>query len=74
MPYFVYRVFPFKRLEPVAQFEAFPEASKQAKALRRDPELPADCQVKVMFAENAAQAEDLLTQEREPRPRFDDDE
>ena len=42
MPYFLYKVFPFHRLEKIAVFAAFPEASAQAKALRKDPALPAD--------------------------------
>ena len=52
MPYYLYKVFPFHRLEKVAVFTAFPEASAQAKALRKDPALPADCKVKVTFAED----------------------
>ncbi|MBK6980408.1 MAG: hypothetical protein IPH30_01940 [Betaproteobacteria bacterium] len=67
-------MFPFHRLEKLAVLDAFPEASARAKALRKDPELPADCKVKVIFAEDELGAETLLTEVREPRPRFDDDD
>jgi len=74
MPYYLYKVFPMFRLEKVAEFAAFPEASAAAKQMRREPSLPADCKVKVIFAEDVLGAEALLTEVREPRPRFDDDD
>lgn len=74
MPYYIYKVFPFHRLEKVTETSAFPQASAQAKAMRKDPALPADCRVKVIFAENELGAETLLTEVRESRPRFDDDD
>lgn len=74
MPYFVYKVFAFHRLECVGSHEAFPEASKAAKALRADPALPADCRVRVIFAEDAFKAELLLTEVREPQPRTPEDD
>jgi hypothetical protein len=74
MPYFIYRISPPRQLEPVTQFANFPEASAEAKVLRRDPALPPDCRIKVIFAENAAGAEELLSQVREGGPRFDDDD
>ena len=74
MPYYLYKVFPFHRLERVAVFDAFSAASEQAKALRREPALAADCRVRVMFAENELRAEELLTTIPEPRPRFEDDD
>jgi hypothetical protein len=74
MPYFLYKVFALHRLEKVAQFDAFPEASMQAKRLRKEAGLAADCRVKVIFAENELAAETLLTEVRESRPRFDDDD
>ena len=72
MPYYIYKVFPFHRLEKVAVLDAFPQASARAKALRKDPALPADCKVKVIFAEDELGAETLLTEVREA-PRYDDD-
>ena len=74
MPYYIYRIFPFHRLEKVGETGVYAEASAQAKALRKDPALPADCRVKMIFAENELGAETLLTEVHEPRPRFDDDD
>jgi vacuolar-type H+-ATPase subunit H len=50
------------------------EASARAKALRASPERPADCVIKVIFAENEQQAEDLLSEVREPAPGIVGDE
>jgi len=68
VPYYIYRIKPFSILEMLATHEAFAEASAQAKQLRAG--LPANSpdKIKVMFAENQLQAEDLLSQVREPRP------
>ena len=74
MPYFIYRVFPFRRLERVEVLPAFAEASTRAKSLRADPGLPADCTIKVIFAEDENHAEDLLSQVREPTPGVVGDE
>jgi hypothetical protein len=65
MPYFVYRVFPFARLEKVAEHAAFSAASTQAKQQRISPDLPQGCKVKVIFADNELHAEDLLSQVRQ---------
>ena len=65
MPYYVYRVLPFAQLEQLARHDSFKAASAQAKALRADG---GPGQVKVMFAEDAQQAEDLLCQLRSPGP------
>ena len=73
MPYYLYKVFPFHRLEKVDELSAFPEASARAKAMRQDPALPADCKVKVIFADNELAAETMLRDVREPAPRLDDD-
>ena len=68
MPYFIYRIRPPGILEPLHSHESFSQASAQAKQLRG--ELPPNSleRIKVIFAENHAQAEDLLTQVREPPP------
>ena len=74
MPYFIYRVFPFRRLEKVTDMPTFGEASAQAKALRASPERPADCTIKVIFAADEIEAENLLSQVREPAPGVVGDE
>jgi len=74
MPYYIYKIHsPLRNLEKVAQHAAFKDASGEAKALRTSPDLPAGCNVKVIFAENELQAEDLLSQVREPEPLIGDD-
>ena len=74
MPYFIYRVFPLRRLEQVTAAQSFAEASVQAKALRASPDRPADCAIKVIFAATAEEAEKLLLQAREKQPGLADDE
>ena len=72
MPYFVFSVRPFAQLEKLAEFAAFKEASAHAKTLRSTQAVAPDAKVRVMFAENQAQAEDLLCQIREAGPAGDD--
>jgi len=76
MPYFVYAVRPFAQLECLGEHAAFRDASAMAKALRLDRPAqgvaPAGEQIRVMFAETAQAAEDLLLQVREPRPPGDE--
>jgi hypothetical protein len=74
MPYFVYRIHPFGRLEKVAAPASFAEASALAKSLRTDGTLPDGCSVKVMFAEDEWTAEELLSQVRERPPGLAGDE
>ena len=76
MPYYIYRVFdfPVRRLEPVGSESSFRTASARAKALRASPELPAGCAVRMVFAQNELEAEDLLNQVREAAPGVVGDE
>jgi hypothetical protein len=64
VPYFIYRVFPFRRLEKVDEAASFREASVRAKALRAGVDRPPDCAVKVIFAPNEIEAENLLSEVR----------
>lgn len=72
MPYYIYRVKPFVQLEKLAAFESFSEASAQAKTLRATQSAGIPGKVKVIFAEDELQAEDLLCQVREAPPRGDE--
>lgn len=72
MPYYIYRVKPFAQLEQLSAHESFSEASKQAKVLRLELDLPASEKVKVIFADSPLQAEDLLCQVRTAAPKGDD--
>lgn len=74
MPYYVYRVYPFRRLERVEASASFGAASARAKVLRASPDRPADCAIKVIFAADEHEAEDLLSQVREPAPGVVGDE
>lgn len=74
MPYFVYRIHRYGGLERVDESASFRDASARAKALRASPDLPPDCTVKVVFAATDFEAEELLTQERAPKPGLEGDE
>lgn len=76
MPYYLYRVTqtgPIRMLTHLTQFDAFKPASDEAKRLRRELDLAPGELVKVIFAENQLQAEDLLNQVREGEPITGDD-
>lgn len=68
MPYYIYRIKPLSIVEQLAQHASFGAASAQAKVWRGA--LPSDSadRIKVIFADNALQAEDLLCQVRDPQP------
>jgi len=72
MPYYIYRIMPLGLLQKIEQHERFAEASARAKALRAADAPGTPGRVKVMFADNELQAEDLLGQIREPGPAGDD--
>lgn len=76
MPYYVYRMFsfPIRRLEKIEEAASFGAASVRAKALRTRGDLPDGCAIKVIFAANELEAEDLLSQVREPKPGLVGDE
>ena len=61
------------RSEQLGEHTAFRDASQQAKALRAAAgEADPPAQVRVMFAETALAAEDLLLQIRQPGPSGDE--
>lgn len=72
MPYYIYRVKPFMQLEKLSEFDSFKEASAQAKILRTLEPIDPAIQIKVMFADNVLQAEELLCQPRVAGPKGDD--
>lgn len=68
MPYYIYRVTPvgpIRQLAKITQFDAFKEASTEAKRLRRETDLAAGELIKTIFAENELRAEELLNEPRE---------
>jgi hypothetical protein len=72
MPYYVYAIKPFAQLEKLAEFASFQEASARAKQFRAGQGGAPSARIKVMFAETALDAEDLLLQVREAPPDGDD--
>lgn len=74
MPYFVYKIRPpFRQLEKIDAFPTFKEAGAFAKSVRAGMAAADNYTVKVIFAENELQAEDLLNQVREPEPMTGED-
>jgi len=73
MPYYVYKVFPMQLLEKVQAFDGFKDASKLAKELRAKLAPTDNYAIKVMFGENELEAEDILSQVREPQPTTGED-
>ena len=76
MPYFIYRVFerPIRRLETAGREDSFRAASARAKALRAAADLPSGATVRIVFAANELEAEDLLNRIRNPAPGLVGDE
>ena len=68
VPYFVYRIHPPQRLESVDSFEGYRQAKQTVRELRNEAPDPANPVIRMIFASNAAEAERLLTEKREPRP------
>lgn len=73
MPYYVYAVRPFAQLERRGEFAAFKDASVFAKAERAALAGHGGTQVRVMFADTALAAEDLLLQLRDRPAAAPDD-
>jgi hypothetical protein len=72
VPYYIYRVKPFAQLEKLSDFDNFKTASVHAKALRAQEAVDVADKIKIIFADNESQAEDLLCQIRTPGPKGDD--
>lgn len=74
MPYYIYRVAtgPVTILEKLTQFDAFRDASAEAKRMRKEVDLT-KMKIKVVFGENEMQAEEALLSVREAEPLTGDD-
>lgn len=69
MPYFVYKISAgptelIKNLEKITEFDTYKEAKIKARELRGELTDVSE-QIKVMFADNALQAEELLMEKRD---------
>jgi len=68
MPYFVYTIFPNKKLELLDQFSTYREARDDVRTRRKQLADDVDYTVRLVHAKHETEAERLLTTEREPRP------
>lgn len=68
MPYFVYEIFPPRRVELVDSFDGYREARTRARALRAALGADAEQAVRVIHASSTEEATRLLTEVREARP------
>jgi hypothetical protein len=72
MPYFIYSVAPFARLDRLGEFASFQEASGQARSIRAAQPPHEPRRIRIIYADNPVAAEDLLLQPREAPPDGDD--
>ena len=76
MPYYIYRITPvgpIRQLAKLSQFDAFKDASGEAKRLRRETVLAPGELIKTIFADNELQAEELLNEPRGEEPMTGED-
>lgn len=72
MPYFIYRISPERKLNLLDSFDRYPDAKQAATALRIAQGPDDTGTVKIIFAKDAEEAEQLLRTERERQPSEDD--
>jgi hypothetical protein len=72
MPYMIYKVFADKKLEYLGEHAKFKEAKEVVNGLRREIGEFDNYLVRMIHAKDQAQAERLLTEERERPPAGDD--
>ena len=75
MPYYIYRIVtlgPVRRLEELGEQPAYRAAAEQVKRLRAESSGESGT-VRMIFAENRLQAEELLSETRPPEPLIGDD-
>ncbi len=64
MPYYLYKVFPGKRLELIESCSEYREARDMARGLRAQLTVADNYSVRVVFAQHPAEAEHLVHSER----------
>lgn len=72
MPYFIYKVYTNKTLEPVDVHDKYRDAKLRTRELRAELTEDADFTYRLIYARHEAEAVRLLTQKREPRPLGED--
>ncbi|MCK9386872.1 MAG: hypothetical protein M0Q22_00560 [Sulfuritalea sp.] len=76
MPYYIYRVTPMgpiRQLVKLSQFDVYKDASLEARRLRREADPGDGAAIRMIFAENELQAEDLLNQPPREAPMTGED-
>lgn len=68
MPYFLYKFYPNRRLEPIETFDKYQDAKKTAHSLRAELPADADYIVKMIFAQTPDDAKRMLLEVREAPP------
>lgn len=72
MPYFVYKIFNNRTLEPVDVHDKYRDAKVRTRELRAEVKPEDDFSFRLVYARNETEAVRLLTQKREPRPLGED--
>lgn len=72
MAYYVYKIFPPKRLEYVDEFESYRDARVLVRSMRKEAAMEDGCIVRMIFAPDRERAESLLKEVREARPLGED--
>jgi len=72
MFYYIFKIFPAKRLEYVEEFEAYREARRVTRGMREVLTTEDDYTVRMILAPSKEQAERLLKEVREARPLGED--
>jgi hypothetical protein len=76
MPYYVYRIEPLgpvRRLEGLGHFNDYKSAADECRRLRAEEGTAGGRVIRMIFAENVLQAEELLSEVRAPEPIVGDD-
>ncbi len=72
MPYFIYKISPDKKLGLVESFDGYQEAKQLATSMRSAQHPNDNYTIKIIFAKDSLEAEQLLTTQRERQPSEDD--
>ncbi len=72
MPYFIYRISPHRLLDYVDEFEAYKPARDAVRLMRQQQDKEDLDTLKIIFAKDRYDAENLLKIQRERQPSDDD--
>lgn len=72
MPYYLFKMFPNRKVEVIESHPKFRDARDRARELRAQLTVADNCEIKMVFAPNEGAGAKLLTTEREVIPMGDD--